>query len=360
VARIVTVYTSRNFRLVDMSYIRWFKISEALARLGHQVHIATSGLSAWWRRISATPLARNVQQVPLSRIRWSDYDVVKTLFQEGFELLARHGGHQHPFIISKLGSVVGPEDRPGIYFYGRTRERLYATQARIHQASKYVTVLSQPAKDLWMECFGAKENVLIVPGAVDGRIPPRGRDPYPPRQKARCLFAGNVYEQRSQPEANAVLIEKLNRLGQLLSERGVQLHLLGPGDVRGLDRRWVTYLGVVPYEQAWDYMRFADVGVVVAAGEFMHNNESSKIYHYLRVGLPVVCEAGFPNDNVVTESKLGLMVENGNPQLMAECVEEAVRQDWDRDRAIQYVTSRHTWDQRVQVYDKVIREGLAR
>ena len=39
-ARIATVYTAREHQLVDMSYIRWYKISEALARLGHQVDMA--------------------------------------------------------------------------------------------------------------------------------------------------------------------------------------------------------------------------------------------------------------------------------------------------------------------------------
>jgi glycosyltransferase involved in cell wall biosynthesis len=286
--------------------------------------------------------------------------VVKTLFHEGFDLLVRHAGHRHPFIISKLGSVVGPEDRPGIYFYGRERERLYATQRRISETSRYVTVLSQPAKELWRECFGAKDSILIVPGGVDRDVPPPGQNPYPEGHRANCLFAGNVYDRNSQPEANAVLIDKLNRLGKLLSDRGIQLHLLGPGDVRQLDRRWVSYLGVVPYEEAWAYLRFADVGVVVAAGEFMHNNESSKIYHYLRVGLPVVCEEGFPNDYVVTESRLGCVVENGNLELMAERVIEAAQRDWDRDYAISYILDHHTWDQRVEVYDQVIQECLDR
>jgi glycosyltransferase involved in cell wall biosynthesis len=259
-----------------------------------------------------------------------------------------------------LGSVVGPEDRPGIYFYGRRREWLYATQRRINETSKYVTVLSRPAEELWTECFGAKDNILIVPGGVDRDVPPPAQNPYPEGHRAKCLFAGNVYDRISQPEANAVLIDKLNNLGKLLSDRGIRLYLLGPGDVRRLDKRWVSYLGVVPYEEAWAYLHFADVGVVVAAGEFMHNNESSKIYHYLRVGLPVVCEDGFPNDYVVTESRLGFVVENSNLELMAERTAEVVHRDWDRDYAINYILDHHTWDQRVEVYDKVIRECLDR
>ena len=82
----------------------------------------------------------------------------------------------------------------------------------------------------------------------------------------------------------------------------------GPGDASRLDARFVTNLGSCLYEESWNYLQHAAVGVVVSAGPFMHNNESTKIYHYLRVGLPVVSEEGFPNDYVVRESGLGSVV----------------------------------------------------
>ena len=131
--------------------------------------------------------------------------------------------------------------------------------------------------------------------------------------------------------------------------------MLGTGDVRKLDRKYVDYLGVVSYEKSWDYFYFANVGVVVSAGKFMHNNESSKIYHYLRAGLPVVSEAGFPNDNIITESKLGFIVENGNLELMAQKIEETANIDWDQNYAINYILENHTWDKRVEIYDKIIK-----
>ena len=116
--------------------------------------------------------------------------------------------------------------------------------------------------------------------------------------------------------------------------------------------------GIIPYEKSWDYLYHADVGIVVSAGKFMHNNESSKIYHYLRVGLPCVTEAGFPNDNVVRESKLGFVVENGRMELMAQKAEEAIVQNWDREYAINYILRNHTWDKRVEVYDRLIKTHL--
>lgn len=344
-----------------MSYIRWYKISEALARLGHQVDIAIDESSWWsfWRKKSPMILGENLKKVPLSKVRWRDYDVVKTLYREGFESLEMYGGIDHPFIISRLGTVVGPQDMEGIYFYGKKRERSYLTQKKINQTSKYVALLNASAKGLWVTCFGPRDNILIVPGAVDRSIPPPSQDPYPRERKTRCIFAGNIFKRNYAPEANTVLVGKLNQLGKFLSSRGATLYVIGPGDIGKLDRRYVSYLGIMPYEETWNYLRFADVGVELVKGRgFMHNNESTKIYHYLRVGLPVVSEEGLPNNNVIKESKLGYIVENGDLELMAQKIEEAADKDWDRDYAINYVLSNHTWDKRAEVYDKIIIEDF--
>jgi hypothetical protein len=353
-ARIVTVYSSqrRRFSLEDMSYIRWLKISDALGRLGHQVDIATN--ESWLLKYKPHRMGRNLRRIHLSKVRWGDYDAVKTLFHNGFRTLAAYGGSTHPFIISKLGSVVGPKDMDGIYFYGENREVLYSVQERISQSSRYVTVLSEPAKRLWEDCYGLKDNILLVPGAADRDIPVPGEDPYPDDGRVRCLFAGNIYDRTSQPEANAALVGKLNLLGKLLSERGARLYMMGPGDTTRLDKKNVTYLGVIPYGKSWDYLHFADAGVVVSAGGFMHNNESTKIYHYLRAGLPVVSESGFPNDNVVLESKLGFVVENGNIPLIADKVVEAAGGGFSRDFAVNYILENHTWDKRAEVYDSIL------
>jgi len=358
-ARIATVYSMwrRRFTLAEMSHIRWLKISQALAQLGHEVDIATNE-PRWLLRSTPLTMEPNLRRIPLTHLHWGDYEVVKTLFHAGFEALEHYGGHQHPFIIAKLGSVVGPQDMAGIYFYGEHRQQLYATQERIQRASRFVTVLSAPARQLWSDCFGTAEQLLLVPGAVDDEIPPPGSDPYGRKGPLRCVFAGNIYGQKSQPEANHTLVEKLNLLGKRLNAHNARLYLLGPGDVRRLKRQYVTYLGWVPYHRTWDYFYHADVGVVVSAGPFMHNNESSKIYHYLRVGLPVVIEAGFPNDHVVRESGCGLVVESGDMRALADAILMAARTHWDRASAIRYIRARHTWTQRAALYDQVIRREL--
>ncbi len=353
-AKIVTVYTARDYDLIDMSYIRWHKISEALARLGHQVDIANNKPAIK----SPVLIGKNLRMVPISKIGWSAYDVVKTSYWEGFKTLETYGGLEHPFIISRLATVVGPRDINEIYFYGKRREVGYFCEQKMARTSKYIAVLNESAKQLWTKCFGLSDNVLTVPGAVDRTIQPPKEDPFPRDPSKRCIFAGNLFTKDFAPEANKVLIDKLNTLGRSLLRHGTRLYVIGGGDVEELDRRYVNYLGVVPYEKTWDYLHFAHVGVELVKGlSFMHHHESSKIYHYLRAGLPVVSEAGLPNSNLVTEAKLGFVVENGNLELMAQKIVEATDKYWDKDYAINYILNHHTWDQRAGIYDKIIKDS---
>jgi len=360
-ARIATLCTDERggTKLIDMAAIRWYRISAALARLGHEVDIL-HGRYKWRLRQPVHELAPGLSEAPLSRARWGDYDVVKVLFHRGFETLERFGGASHPFVISKLGSVVGPQDQEGIYFYGVQRERLFRVQERIQQSSRFVTVLTEPARELWRRAHGDKGNILLVPGAADAVIPSRGADPYPGGQGIRVIFAGNFYstDRGSQAEAHHTLTDKLNRLGALLQEQGIHLYVLGPGEAQSLDPSSVSYLGAVPYGLSWQYLHWADVGLVVSAGAFMHNNESTKVYHYLRVGLPVVMESGFPNDHLVETTGHGHLVDAGDIASLRDAIVSAAATQWDRQAASDFILGKHTWDHRAAVYDTVITDVL--
>ena len=353
-ARVVTVYVGdrRPFVPADMSYIRWLAMSSALARLGHEVDIASAepGL----RRLLPLRMAPGLRRVPLAGVRWERYDVVKTEFHAGFETLERFGGAGHPRIVSNLGSVVGPEDAGGVYFTGARRAALFAVQERIAARSRWVTVLTAPSLARWRGAFGAAGDPFLVPGAADDVVPAPGADPYPADGTVRCLFAGNVYDAASQAEAHATLTAKLDALGRRLVARGVRLYVMGTGDTRALDARAVTVVGPVPYAGSWDRLRHAHVGLVLALGAHPNENESTKIYHYLRVGLPTVCEAGFPNQDLVTEVGLGCVVPNGDLDALADAVVATADATWDRRRAVETILARHTWTQRARLYDAVL------
>jgi hypothetical protein len=349
-ARVVLVYNTQRIRIatpVEMARIQQLEIARVLAKRGHDVDIATAELSLQFRR-QPIAMGERLRRVFLPRVRWNEYDVIETNCHQGWETLVRYGGSDHPFVIAKIDSVVGPHDMAGVYFTGRDRERMYATQRAVHDAARYVALRTRPAQELWTQSFGPRDGHLLIPGAAASEIPPRGPDPFPARDGIRVLFSGNIWAPRP-----AVLSEKLNTIGRLLAPHG-RLFFVGTGNTKWLDPRYVTNLGVASYEASWQHMLHADVGIVVAAGEFMHNNEATKTYYYLRAGLPTVSEIGFPNDDVVRESGLGFLVPSGDMQTMVAKIVEAADAKWDREAAVRYILEHHTWEARVKTYHDVI------
>jgi hypothetical protein len=352
--RIATVYQRDSFpRLAPtkMSTIRWLRISESLAMRGYHVDMIVDGPH------SARPKNPNLRFVPFSEVDWSGYDVVKTLFHSGFDTLWEEGGRDHPFIISKLGSVVGDDDGTGgVYFFHGERERLYAIQRRIHRTSRFVTLLTTPSRKLWEAQFGESGNLLLVPTGVDREVPEPRRNPYKGFHERIVVYIGNIYGEM-QRETNELWQARLNALGRRLLRRGIRLCFLGTGRVDRLDTQAVTVLGTVHNSEIWDYQHFADVGLVLAQGQPQHN-ESSKIYYYLRTGLPVVSEAPVPNNFLIEATGMGYVADYGDERMIVDMIERALHRKWPRTDGIRYIVENHTWDQRVDTYDAVIRREL--
>jgi hypothetical protein len=348
--RIATVYkrTPVSRAEIDaMSTIRWLRISEGLADLGFSVDMIVETSEALGRP------RPTLGYVSPSDVDWSTYDVVKTLYPVGFQTLLETGGEKHPFIIARVGSVVGPsDDTPGVYFFGEPRRTRWELHHVVRRRARYVTLLTEPSRAMWQTQFGVDPPALLVPTGVEREIPAPGRNPFAGSALRNAVYVGNIYT-RAQPELNLVWQRRLNALGARLLTRGIRLHFVGPGRTDHLDDRVVTNVGPVPHDAVWDYQYHADVGIVLARGAVQHD-EASKLYYYLRAGLPVVSEAPVTNNHLITESGFGLIAPYGDDAVLAEMVDAAASRRWDRRAAQAYVLARHTWDQRVQVYERVL------
>src|SRR5208282_4646041 len=350
--RIACVYGNHQraeFKLADMADLRFYRMAEALARRGHDVDIVINLRSAPVLRESG------LREVPFSWVRWHAYDLRKSFFHKGFDSLAAAHGSEHPFIVRKLGSVVGPADREGVYFFGEIRERLFRTQQALARRSRVVTVLTNRSAALWLREHGADTNLYIVPTGVDAAIPPPRGNPYLARgiTEPVALFAGNLYARTHQPEINILWQDRLNRLGKALRAHGIRLVAMGIGQTDYLDPESVLHVGAVNADQVWDWQRFAKAGVVLAQGP-VQDNESSKIYYYLRTGLPVVCERPIPNRWLIEQTGMGALVDYQNEQAFVEAV-LSIASDPPRNHGVeQYMVENHSWDARAALYEPII------
>ena len=111
----------------------------------------------------------------------------------------------------------------------------------------------------------------------------------------------------------------------------------------------MLHVGTRPVDESWDWQRFARVGIVLAQGP-VQDNESSKIYYYLRTGLPTICENSVPNKSLVEETGCGTIVPYGDIEAMADAASDTLSNS-ERDRDVaDYMVRNHSWDVRAQVY----------
>ena len=353
--RVACVYQrDRAPNMAAMDGIRFVRMAQALARRGHEVDIFLN------RSPQPRQLGPRLRELSLGSTRWQDYDVVKTFFHSGFDSLLAHGGADHPFIVSKLGSVVGREQTEGVLFFGSVRQSLFDTQNKIARHSRVVTVLTNQSAALWWKEHGRTTRLMMVPTGVDAEIPRLGPNPYPALgiTEPVALYAGNLRDSRSQPELNRFWQERLNQLGALLAGRGVRLVVAGTGETTLLDPDVVTHAGRIEASAFWNWQRHARVGIVLAEGP-VQDNESSKIYYYLRTGLPVVCERSVPNAWLIETTRLGALVDFGAIEQLAEAVVALARERPRVNGMVQYMVEYHSWDARAALYDHVFAEALA-
>ena len=330
-----------------MANIRWIRVSEGLADLGFSVDMIVDTPD-----VLGTPRA-GLRHVSPAAVDWSSYHVVKTLYPRGFQTLMDTGGVAHPFILARVGAVVGPsDDTPGVYFHGKEREDLWEAQQAMRERARAVSLLTQASRTLWQAHSKRQLPVLMVPTGVDRTIPAPGSNPFAGSTLRNAVYVGNIYR-KNQRELNLYWQERLNTLGARLLGRGIRLHFVGQGRTDILDTRVVTNVGPIQHDAVWDYLYHADVGVVLARGAVQHD-EASKLYYYLRAGLPAVSETPVPNNHLITDSGVGLIAPHGDDDGVAEMIEAAARRRWDTRAAREYVLAHHTWDQRVAVYEHLL------
>lgn len=86
----------------------------------------------------------------------------------------------------------------------------------------------------------------------------------------------------------------------------------------------------------------------------VQDNESSKIYYYLRTGMPVICEEPVPNISLIEETGCGAVVPYDDVEAMSAAAAEMVSAKRDVKLIAQHMIAQHSWDARAALYDQVL------
>ena len=301
--------------------IRWFSISRGAGTkkvIGWTLRSrAGGGLSDFVPR----RLATNLRRVAISRVRWHEHDVVKSLFHRRTKRSADGAGKD----IRSSSPSSARWSRPKIdrTFTFTEPSGNDSSTLKNRSPTRHATSRSFPNRPAicgairWLLAATAP----LVPGATETDISVAGPNPYAHIRDRICIFAGNLYDDANQPgsESHSVFEVEPRRSSIAIT----RLPLLSPRPRRHVAARSRLRHDVRSgaARKSWDYLRHASVGIVVMGGTRSHNNESTKIYYYLRVGLlrwsakPVS-----PNDEVSRASGIGTVVANGDLEALSDAV----------------------------------------
>jgi glycosyltransferase involved in cell wall biosynthesis len=270
------------------------------------------------------------------------YDLVKTSYHDSIRLVK---GFQGP-VVSRIVRVVGPTlpERDEA-----CRDRLLGSQAMIKERATVVALNNEENRARWQAMYGDAPPTVLVPTGCPANIPESGMNPFPENERA-LLFLGSLAAPR--------MVEMLNLAARRLEGRA-RIHLVGLNKARmyggtsgcALDPLVADH-GQLPETAVWNFIRHAHAGLALATGPHAFDNDMSKIFNYLRGGLPVVSEEPILNNDLIRETGLGRVFRYGDiDDLISAALQIFENPMSHRKREVmEFMASRHSWDRRVETY----------
>lgn len=319
----------------SIDVIRLYALTEGLARRGVQVDILAPVEKA-------AQTAGGISVYPLERLRNNaDYDILKTCYHFSMELIRAFQGP----VVSRIVRVVDEKlpERDA-----KCRKRLLRCQEMICARSSAVVLNNEENKQRWRNIYGQAPPVEIIPTGCPSLLPRPGGNPYDDNEKA-VLFLGSLSSFR--------MVRMINILARRLPDTA-RIHYIGRNkhDLYGTGDAWklsnsIIQHGELTENQTWNYIRHARLGLAIAPGPHLFDNDLSKIYNYLRGGLPVLSEEGIVNNDLVRETGCGDIFrydDAGDAVAKAALLLDAPQQG--REKVMSFMAGKHAWEKRVDQY----------
>jgi glycosyltransferase involved in cell wall biosynthesis len=227
------------------------------------------------------------------------------------------------------------------------RDRLLASQMLAAQRADGMIFNNRENAARWRTLYGHAQKIAIIPTGCPLEIPSPEPNPYDTKRPV-MLFLGSL--------ASSRMIHLINEAAERLQGK-IDLHLIGKNKSRLYGGKFLPLSplirdhGEIPEEAFWDYIRYARIGLALAAGPDVFDNDLSKIMSYARGGLPILCEERIPN--IMQASQAGparTFVFGDAEDLARTAVMMASSADSDIDPDVMRIfCSRNSWSRRAEV-----------
>ncbi len=292
-----------------------------------------------------------VPVVPLEALSvYGRYSLIKTCYHQSIKLVVEYAGP----VVSRIVRVVDarlPERDSAL------RDELLLCQSLIQERAQAVILNNTLNQERWEHLYGRKQLVEIIPTGCPSNIPLNSPNPFH-TEKPVVLFLGSLAAPR--------MVDLINGLAKELRDE-CEIHVVGANktEMYGAQKeipleRDVFYHGEMPEPEIWRYIRYSSVGLALATGPHAFDNDLSKMFYYLRGGLPVVSEDTVCTNYLLEETSYGEIVPFNNLSVLGERVLKLVRNPppVSKQKIMDYMALHHSWENRVekllQLLDRVI------
>lgn len=343
--RIGVVFHLNPFtRTPGIDLVRLKEISSGLAGQGFQVEIVAPVESPgiWQAGLKVVPLA------VLDEV--GRYDLLKTCYHQSIRLIGNHRGP----VISRIVRVVDEE----LPRRDRNRAELLRCQELIAQRSSAVALNNEYNAERWRARYGPTRPILLTPTGCPAEIPEPGLSPYEPGERV-VLFLGSIAAEH--------MAGMLNSAARGLAGTA-RVHLLGLNKTGMYGQEIELEPSLIvhpprPEAEIWDFLHHADLGLALATGAEPFDNDISKIYNYLRAGLPVLSEEPILQNRMILKSGLGAVFPHGQAAAMIARAESLLKDPPARKlrrAAAVGVAKSEAWSTRAETYARFIRNLIDR
>ncbi len=282
------------------------------------------------------------------------FDVLKACYHFSLELLGDYGDPLVCRLVRVVDHQLPERDTP-------FRQRLLACQELARQRAWGIVCNNRLNTQRWRAFHGTRQRTAVIPTGCPEALPPPGPDPYAPGPPP-VLFLGSVAAPR--------MAEMLSEAAELLGD-AARIHLVGVnktglyGGARQLSPR-IEWHGELPEEYVWDYLRWARLGLALAAGPDPFDNDLSKILDYLRAGLPVLGEERLANAGLFLRRGFGTTFRYGDVHHLTTQVRRMLTPSWEtalntrRTTTMAWMVRGHSWRRRAVALARFLQRIIGR